>query len=450
MKFPSKLIFLLVLSVSVTEGAEIKLTLAEALSLAERHDIPLATARLDVESGDATVREATSGALPSISFNTTVMRHMIVPTMYIPDPLWPGGGRIPATPPNEVTASASLQQPLWLAGKIGMALKAARIYRQIARDALVSSRARLKSEVIRDYFGYVLTQDVVRVTREAYDQACRHAGTVERMYDVGMASEFDLLRARVEVKNLEPEIARAEKNSELARISLSNRLGLDPEDDLILTEELTADVESTSPLAFGDALAAARRSRSEFKVFELQEKVNEINIRAENRNLYWPNFTLGLSYRKNAQEKKFKDMPDTQWPETFTWTVNMQIPLFDGFATPARVQKAKIGLRRTQFARMQFEQAIQLEISNALSELKRTRNQVNSLKSSLELAEKALDIAQTRYEEGMATELEVLDAQLALHNARLGYLQGLYDLRVADAEYARIVENDTDFSEGDQ
>ncbi len=442
----TSLILLLLLSISVTaaQDKEIRLSLDEALTLAEKHDLSLATARLDVETGDATVREAISTALPNISVSSTVMRHMVVPTLLF------GGERIQITRPNEITTNASFQQPLWLAGKVGMALKAARNYRQIARDALVSSRARLKSDVVREYFGLVLTDDVVSVTREAHDQARRHAETVERMYKVGMASEFDLLRAQVEVKTLEPEIARAEKNAELARISLLNRLGLNPEDKLVLTEELAPDFKAVSPLGFSDAMIAAEQSRSEFNIFELQEKINKINVRVESRNLYWPNFTFGLSYQRNAQEVKLKNMPTADWLETFTWTVNMQVPLFDGFATPAKIQKAKIGLRRTKFERIQFEHLIRLEVSNALNELKRAKNQVSSLKSSFELAEKALDIAQTRYEQGMSTELEVLDAQLSLHNARLGYLQGLYDLRVADAEYARVINNDDDLGKGDQ
>ncbi len=444
MKTPLILLLLLSISVTAAQGEDIGLSLDEALSLAEKHDLSLATARLDVETGDATVREAISAALPNISLNNTVMRHMVVPTLLF------GGERIQITLPNEITTSASFQQPLWLAGKIGLALKAARIYRQIARDALVSSRAKLKSDVVREYFGLVLTLDVVSVTREAHEQARRHAETVERMFKVGMASEFDLLRAQVEVKTLEPEIARAEKNAELARISLLNRLGLNPEDKLVLTEELAPDFKAVSPLGFSDAMIAAGQSRSEFNIFELQENINEINVRAESRNLYWPNFTFGLSYQRTAQEVKLKNIPTADWLETFTWTVNMGIPLFDGFATPAKVQKAKIGLRRTKFEQIQFEQMIRLEVSNALNELKRARNQVSSLKSSFELAERALDIAQTRYEEGMATELEILDVQLALHNTRLGYLQGLYDLRVANAEYARVVENDADFGEGDQ
>ena len=466
MKLPLKIIFLLLLAAQISWGEELLLSLNRALELAEQNDLPLAIARLEVETGDATVREAVSAALPKITASTTAMRHMVIPTMYFPKigfelpviddetsdtsyiPINFGGSRSPIGPPNDIATDITLQQPIWLAGKVGMALKAARLYRQIARDALTGSRARLKSDVIREYFGLVMVREVVKVTKESYLQATRHAETVERMFNVGMASEFDLLRAQVEVKSLEPQIALSEKNAELARLSLCNRLGINPEDSVVLTDKLGNDNDNPETAAYPEAFDAALGIRPEFKIFQLREDLEKISIKAESRNIYWPNLFFGLSYRRNAQENSFSDMSDVLWPETFTWTVNMQIPLFDGFATPAKVQKARIGLRKTMFERMQLEQGVRLEVSNAICELKRTHDQLNSFRAAMELAERASRIAQTRYEEGVGTELEVLDAQLSLHSAKLGHLQGLYDLRIARAEYARIVENDTDFGGG--
>lgn len=439
-----KLLILLIsaalLPLLTAHSEELTLSLDQAFALAEKHDLTLTAARLEVETGDAQVREAISAALPNISFSSTLMRNMIVPTMYF-EPI----GRVPVGTANDITSEISLQQPIWLAGKVGMALKAARTYRQIARNMLSANRAKLKSDVVKEYFGLALMQEVVRVTGEAVAQAERHAETVKRMYEVGMASEFDLLRAQVEFKSLEPQIASALKNADLARISFCNRLGINPFQQITLTDKLSTDTKSVVPLGVDEAYNSARETRPEFTVFGLRESLDKISVKAEKRNLYWPNFVFGLSYRRQFQENKLDRMRDAYWPESFTWVLSMSIPLFDGFATPAKIQKAKIGLRRTQLEQTQLEQGIRLEVSLALNELKRAQDQVNSLESALELAEKVLDIGQTRYEQGIGTELEVLDTQLALQRAQLGYLQGLYDLRVANAEYARIVENDTDF-----
>jgi len=435
-------------------AGEVRLTLLDALKLAERHDPSLASARLDVEAGDAQVREAISAALPKISADGTVMRHMVVPTTFFPFSMSKddtggislgGPERMAMAPPNDVTASLSMQQPLWLAGKIRLGINAAKTYRRIARDALSGSRAGLKSDVIREYYGLALSREVIKVTQEAYDQTARHAETVRRMLEVGMASEFDYLRAQVEVKSLEPELARARQMEGLAKTAFCNRLGLDPYDTLILVDELARPVEPPEIPELKPVYSIALGVRPEFRVIDLREEMDKINIKAEKRSIYWPNFVFGLNYRRQFQEKSFSDMPDAVWPETFTWTVNIQIPLFDGFATSAKIQNARIGLRKTGLERLRLEQGVRLEVTQALSELRRSFDQVVSQKAALELAEKALEISRTRYEQGVGTELEVLDAQLAHHRASLGYLQGLYDLRVARAEYARIVGNDDDF-----
>jgi outer membrane protein TolC len=427
---------------NVVFGGEIQISLEDALALAEKNDLTLASAWLDVETGDATVREATSAALPRINLSTTAMRHMIVPATYFGMPV--------QLPMSDITSQATFQQPIWLAGKVGMALKAARTYRQIARDALEMNQARLKSDIIREYYGLALAQEVVELTADAIDIARQHGETVKRMYDVGMASEFDYLRAQVEVKSLEPELISAQKNADLARLSFCNRLGFSPDTEPILTDELRSESVPVSVLNYTDACQAAFGIRPEFSISEKRENLDKINIKAEQRGLYWPNFVFGAAYQRQAQEKRFPDMQDVYWSETFTWTLNMSIPLFDGFATSAKIQKAKIGLRRTKIERMQLEQGIRLEVSMALNELKRAAEQVKSLETVLELAKRAHSIAETRYEQGIGTELEIQDAQLTLRRAKLGNLQGLYDLRVARAEYARIVENDTDMSRKNQ
>ncbi|MCF7810715.1 TolC family protein [bacterium] len=436
------------LSVNGVFGEEVTLSLEDALALAEKNDLSLASARLDVETGDATVREATSAALPKINLSTTAMRHMVVPTMYLPPSMLPPGSpnRIEVTPPSDITSQATFQQPVWLAGKVGMALKAARTYRQIARDALEMNQARLKSDVIREYYGLALVLEVVQITSNAIDIARQHGETVKRMYDVGMASEFDYLRAQVEVKSLEPQLITAQKNADLARIAFCNRLGFPSDTKLILTDELNPQHLSVSILEYPEACRAAFGIRPEFAISDKREQLDKISIKAEQRSIYWPNFVFAAAYQRQAQERKFPDMMDVYWSETFTWTLNMSIPLFDGFATSANIQKAKIGLRRTKIERMQLEQGIKLEVSMALNELKHADEQVKSLETALKLAERAHSIAETRYEQGIGTELEIQDAQLSLHQSKLGYLQGLYDQRIARAEYARIVENDTDLS----
>ena len=251
------------------------------------------------------------------------------------------------------------------------------------------------------------------------------------------------MRAQVAVKSLEPELSNVKKTAQLAEVMLINRLGLDPKTSLMLDGNLTASPASTAFPSAADAYRQALTNRAEFTLFDFQHQLRTIAMKVEKRSLYLPSLYFIMNYRRQAQQDIF-DIGGTGWSESFNWILQMDIPLFDGFATNAKVQKAEIDIRRIALQRMQLEQGVRLEVTNAISELQRATDQLSSREATVEMAEKAHKISQTRYEQGIGTELEVLDAHLALKNARLGQLQGYYDLRVAEAEYARIVENDDD------
>ena len=122
MKPSSKILVLLLLSAQIVFCEEIRLSLDQALSLAEMNDLTLATAGLGIEAGDAQVREAIAAALPKLNVNGTVMRHMVVPTMYFPKMEGPegsfGGTRIQATLPSDITPMPHCSNPSGLPARL--------------------------------------------------------------------------------------------------------------------------------------------------------------------------------------------------------------------------------------------------------------------------------------------------------------------------------------------
>ena len=418
------------------QTAEMTLTLQKAFELADANDPTMINARLDVEAGDAEVDQASAASYPVIKASGSMSRFMIAPVSFIPS-----FGNVRFVPILDYTADLTLQQPIWLAGKINLARQAAKTYRKVARTSVSTNTAAIKSQIVQSFYGLMLARELVTLTQESMDQAERQAQTVERMYDAGMSSEFDMLRAQVALKSIEPELSNAKKMAQLAELNLINRLGLDAETKLKLDGNLTAPAMTSARPSVADAYRQALNSRSEFTLLELQRQLRTIGMKVEKRSLYWPSVFFIMNYRRQAQQDKF-DIGATGWSESFNWILQFEIPLFDGFATDARVQKAGIEIRRVALQRLQLEQGVRLEVTNAISELQRAAEQLSSREATVAMAEKAHKISLTRYEQGIGTQLEVLDAQLALNNAKLGQLQGYYDLRVAEAEYARIVEND--------
>lgn len=421
------------------------LSLKDALLLAELHDTGLESARIDVETGDALVREATAGAMPVVSLSASTGRYVISPTTSIPAF---GPGKFHLTPANDAAVGIQIAQPVWLGGRVGLALEAAKIYGNLSRASLLAAKANLKKRVIKDYFSLSLALEVLKVTEETFIQAKNHSEKAKQLFDVGMISEFDLLRAQTEVKSFEPELRRAIQILELARTNLINNLGLPQDSQIVLTDSLTTYTGDIPNGETGALFESAVGRRPEFKVVALQKSLNNISLKVEERSIYWPNIYFNLIYQTQGQDDHYANMSPSTWSTAMRWGLSVNIPLFDGFATPARVEKARLGIRRTALAEQELRNGVRMEVTAALTEFRRAYETAAGNEEVLKLAAKAYSISLVRYEQGLGTELDVQDARLTLNRSRLGYLQGLYDLRMAEAEFARVIENDSDLNSG--
>ncbi len=439
------LLFAILILPSALYAEQIKLSVSSALALADQHDTGLESARIDIETGDALIKEATSGALPVINLAASTGRFVVAPTSSIPAL---GPAKIRFTPVNDASVGLSILQPLWLGGRLGLALEAAEIYGNLSRTSIQVTRANLKKQIIQDYFRLSFVIEVLKVTRETLTQAISHSIKAKQMFEVGMISEFDLLRAQTETNTLEPEVQRALQAVEMAKTNLCNRLELPPDSELLLIDSLTSLQLAEPPEDDQDFYAWALSRRPEFEVLRLQKSLGEISLKAEERSLYWPNVYFNLSYQNQVQDDHYSNMSPSDWSTSLRWGVTANVPLFNGFATDAKIQKARLSLRKIDLAEKNVQNGVRVEITATLSEYRRAYQMVSGQGQALKLAERAFAISLVRFEQGLGTELDVQDIRLTLSRAKLGYLQGLFDLRMAEAEYARVIENDADLTSG--
>ena len=186
----------LLLLTAAGQSAEITLTLKKAFELAGKNDPALINARLDVEAGDAEVDQASAARFPVITASGSMSRFMVAPTTFIPS-----FGNVRFVPILDYTADLTLQQPLWVAGKINLGRQAAKTYRKITRTSISTNSAAIKSQIVQDFYGLMLARELVNLTQESMDQAERQAQTVERMYNVGVNLTCCGLRLRLNHSN---------------------------------------------------------------------------------------------------------------------------------------------------------------------------------------------------------------------------------------------------------
>ena len=408
------------------------ITLSDAWELAAKHNNNLKIAEEEVKYADGQVREAWSAALPNISASGQYQRNLETPVFYItmtdPNTGQEATQSFKMGDENAYAGVLQVQQPLWLAGKIGLGLKAAKLYRELSHESLRSTGVGLRYQVAHDFFGVMLAKEMLEVVKENFDLTKQHADRVHRLYEQGQVSEYDVIRTDVQVANLQPSVLEAENQLQLAENALKNLLGINLNDAVEFRGEL-------EPLDFDritadDAYQAALRQRPEQAMINLQRQLNNIQYRAETRNIYWPNLFLSANATWQTQAPDFQ-FSDYEWNRSISAYLQVSIPLFDGFKTDARKQQVRAQGRQIMHQEIQFHDGLRLELQAILDNINTAEERLSAQQQTVNQAQRGLDIAEVRYENGFSTLLEVMDAQLALQMAKTEYLKAVYDQRVA-------------------
>jgi outer membrane protein TolC len=317
----------------------------------------------------------------------------------------------------------SLSQSVFSWGKAQNGYRSASAQLQAARQDSAKTRQETIASVTKAYYGVLVTQEFIRVSEEALARVQEQERVVRKRYEAGTVSKFDLLRTQVQVANTKPQVEKAHDGYEMTLLALKNVMGVPLDTPLELTGSLTYE-----PLTV-DAKAAtqiALEKRADLKSLAFQKKALEHTLSIAKAGLR-PNLSLAATYDYKRPGPSGED----KWGQSATASAILYTPLFDGFSSSGRVAQAASGVRQLEIAQKQAEQGVALEVNFAVLALREAQANIESQKENVDLAKESLRIGRVRYDSGLITNLEILDAELAVTQAETNYLQALYDFQAA-------------------
>ncbi len=413
-----------------------RVSLEEAVRLALERNETLQIALEDEKRAYGAVKEAWAGALPSITLEGIYQGNFKKPAFFAPEEF--GGGKFEMGEDVEVHGSLRLDQTLYAFGRVGNALKFANIYQKMATLGVGSARNQVVYSATEAYHRVLLMAEVADIQSRFLEQARSHFADVEQKFAQGTASRYELLRAEVEVKNREPGVINADNARTLSMQDLKRVLGLDEEPDPVLTTPLEF-------VAFGvgeeEAIFEALSSRPEMLQLELNVQGREKVLAIEKAGIlptidfYGQVAMQGQSGRHHLTGAFY----DRNRAISAFAGISLSIPIFDGFRTRGKVQQARASLRRSQFELEQARKAIRLEVTKAVQDLESLKLEHESQAATVSLAEETFAIAETRFRNGLSTQLELADAEMALDLARTNFAETLYRHNVAVANLERVL-----------
>jgi len=422
--------------------AEITLTVEKVRRLALENNRQYQAARKELDRSQGEIISARSGALPQLSFNSSYTRNLEKQEMLLPGEIFGGSGfiKVPMAQNNDFYFALSLSQPIYSGGKVGSALKIAKIYKKYSEEKINEAEAEVVFGAEAMFYEAILAGSNLEVIKSADEQLSYNLDVVEKYYDQGMVSEYELLRARVEKMNLEPQLVAAESQVNLTKKRLKSYLGIALDETIKLVSDYSDTTISTLP-SLNSLVKTALKNRPEIKQAKLQKEGYKKAVRIAKGDWIYPNLSLNTTYQVTGSSDDMK-LRESEVTKSWTASVMLNIPLFDGGRTIGEVRKAKTDYYQALLAEEQAYDDIRLEVEQAYDNLNMARRAMESQKETISQAEEGMRIANLRYESGVGTQLEVLSAQTALTDARKNLSMAIYDFRLAKSALRKAAKYD--------
>ncbi|MBD3332681.1 hypothetical protein GF356_07510 [candidate division GN15 bacterium] len=417
--------------------AETVLTLQKARTQALEHNRDYLSAKQDVRLAETEVSRTLADALPQMSLDAGYTRNIESPSFFFFDESG-NATEIRTATDNAYQAAISLRQPVWQGGKVFTAYAISKLYRKYSKAIAqqVEDNVLYNTDVL--FFQVMLDRANLETYRAAYENNVANLGVVEKKFEKGLVSRYELLRARVEKANLEPMILQAESVMRLSEKRLKSFLGFDLQKPIEIIEPV-ADTSLAGLPSMETLVDSAMSRRPEVHQADLTVDISQKAIRVAQGG-YFPNIDLVSAYQWQGQSDDF----DLSQNNTRSWTAGIQLsfPFFEGGRTRAEVGAARADHNKARLNEAQVKDDIRLEVEAAYDRLIQAKKSLDAQMETIAQAEEGLRIATLSYEQGVGTQLEMISAQTALTQARQSLAQAMFSFRQARSDLKRATTLD--------
>ncbi len=406
-----KVILILVLLPVLAWG----ITLEEAEKMTLENNKDLITARQEKEGSYANYKSVKGSIFPQVNLSGSYG----VKKTDIPKVIPPGVMAEKELPLNTVL---SMQQILF-SSDVFNGLKAAKVYTDINNTNLKIVENNVLFQTRRLFYSALLAKEVLDIQRDAVNIANAHYERVKDMYEQGVVSEYDELRAKLQVKELLPEVERAKNNFLLAKIALQNQIGSEIEIDKV---EGTFNITDFVKFNLDEAITEGLNNRLELQASKLNSDILEIQYKNQQKS-YLPTLALNASLTNFTYTNDY-DVESDNFGNIYEASLNFSVPIFTGFTNKNTEKKYKYEWLNAETADSKLRDSIKLEITSHFYGLQKNIVSLVTAEENISLAQRALTIAQERYNNQLGTYLDVETAQLSYKQANLNYKVIVHDL----------------------
>ncbi len=415
------------------------LSLVQAIETAKKYNQTFLNSRLDEEDAQKQIKQIRATGLPQINAEARYTYTPEIPVIGIPNP-FPGGAadeilRFPQGIDYSLNSSITATQLLFN-GSFLMGLKAAKEFAMLSKYNIKRTELEVENGVIKAYCFVLVTEESRKLIESNIATLDKTRKDVQATYKAGLAEKLDADRIELTYSNLLILQRQLFDATQVAYYMLKMQMGMSVKDSVVLTDSLKYlyTIAAKEP-EIGTKLDYTKRP--DYKILQQQMRLYELD-KKQNSYGYAPTLSAFAIHQRNAFSISNQDLFTNVYPGTLMG-INLSLPIFDGLEKSAKIQRAKINMKKTSNTITQLENAIELEVFNSRTRYNRAKDQLELELKNLQLATDIYESINSKYQSGLSSSLDVTTADRDLKEAQKNYLNAIYEFLVARADLKKAL-----------
>ena len=427
-------LIILVMSAGIIRAQNVKnLTLYDAINLAKRNNPDYVIAKLDKLKAERKVSEVYSENLvPTVTLSSRYTRSFKKQTINI------FGQTFEIGSDNSIATTIDVSEPIPILGTPVMnGIRIAEYYERLQTENVNMVENKVKADVKKAFYNTLLLKEVINLNKQSISNAEENLRVVEARYRAGVALEYDYIRAKVQADNLRPQLIQSQNNFTIAKKFLKNTIGLKDDQDIDVSGSLTYDSTEVWG-SMDDIIKNVADKNSAIKQLKLGKLINEELADVTYAN-YLPKFFLFAQYGLQANENDDVSISRYRFYNTLiggiglSWDLNL-------FRNSYKEEQSLIEVKKSEEQISKTRELLKTQTESVLLRIEDAKNRIIAQREVVLTAERGYELANISYLNGVLNQIEVVDAELALSQVKLAYLQAIYDYLIARTELEQLLE----------
>lgn len=398
---------------------QIDLTLQKAIDIALAENPTIRVADKEIQLKENAQKEAWMALLPEVTANASLQHTLIAAEMKLSGNSFKMG----RDGVNTGNVSAALNVPVF-APAVYQAMKLSKEDILLAQEKARGSRLDLVNQVTKAYYHVLLAQDSYDVVQKAYNTSKQSYDVVEQKFNVGKVSEYDKISAEVQMRSMNSSLVSTKNALSLVKLQLKVLMGINPDLDVNIVDKLE-NYQNEMLLSEVTAVTDELQNNSTLKQLDLNKSMLERNLKIQRTN-FMPTIAFSLTGQYQSLYNDNWKVWDYEWSPSASFTFAVSIPIFKA-SNWTKLKSTKIQLSQMTDSRLNTERSLLMSVQSYRNNMASSIAQMESNKTAVEQADKAVTISAKRYEVGRGTILELNQSQVALTQAQLTYVQSIYE-----------------------